>query len=124
MAKRKTDGLNGVADLYALRQLAEKNLAPDDDGFRQQYPKLFSILSDQKVSETQLIDPPTLTLRNAAGDWQLSLSVPGLRMYRDVLGSTFQDALQRLETDLANNPAGWRVNTKKPVSLRELKKQK
>lgn len=123
MAKRRTEGLNGVSELYMMRQLAERNQPPDDPEFAALYPKLFSILSDVKISESQLIDPPILSIRNAAGDWLLSLSVPGLRMYGDALGSTFQAALANLEARLANPDQFWKVNVKKPVIARDVKRK-
>lgn len=124
MARRKNPELNGVADLYMLRQLAERNQAPDDPDFGQKYPRLFSILSDNRISEDKLIDPPILSVKNAAGDWQVSLSVPGLRMYGEVLAGTFLEALDLLERRLAEGSFPWKVNTKKAVLAREVKKSR
>lgn len=124
MAKRKRQELNGVADLYLLRQLAERNTAPDDEEFKSKYPKLFSLLSDNRISENQLIDPMVLSIKNAAGDWQIALSCPGLRMYGERLAPTFAEALQALETALCDGSPFWKVNTKKPVASREVKTKK
>jgi hypothetical protein len=121
MAKRKREQLNGVADLYLVRQLAEKHQAPDDDAFRSSYPKMFSILSDVRISEDQVIDPPILSVKNSCGDWSLSLSVPGLRMYGEVLASTFTEALALAEARLAAGDFPWKVNTKKKVVARKVK---
>jgi len=120
MAKRSED-LNGVAALYRARQLAEQCVAPSDDAFRDKYPNLFSLLTNAQVTENKVVDGAFLRVSNSAGDWLLALGVPALGAFAEVMSSTFDAGLVKLETALATGNIGWRFNLKRSAKVRSLR---
>lgn len=124
MGKKTAGELNGVAKLFEMRQAAEQNVAPSDEVFREKYPHLFSILTDNRISETQVFDGCSMTIRNSTGDWAISLSAGGLRMYGTILARTIEEGLAEANLRLGNTTFPWKVDQRKRVNVRELKKQK
>lgn len=121
MAGKRTPEVNGVAGLYELRRLAERGTVPCDDTFRERWPYLFSILVNNRIDDKRWTEPLRLSVQNANGDWQISLSSPGLSGYVSTLASTFDDGLTKLDRGLADGTLKWSFNLKRAARARESK---
>jgi hypothetical protein len=113
-----------LEELYRLRQRAEENSPPQDEAFAARWPHLFALLSSNGIGDGKYVDGCSLTLRNASGDWRIGVSCPGLRMYGDILGSTFEGTMQALEEQLAQGRFAWKVDVRKSCRTREDKAKK
>lgn len=117
---KRIEQLNGIAALYRARQLAELGTAPTDDGFRERYPNLFSLLTNSKVDDRTVADGAFLRLSNASGDWVLSVGVPSIGAYAEVMSQTFEAGIAKLEANLAAGNVDWRFNLKRRPRIRKL----
>lgn len=113
MAKPEKPTVNGLSDIYRMRQLAERGIVPTDDSFREQYPALFSILVNNRIDEKHWTEPAKLSISNAAGDWSFGLSAPGLGGFTEVLARTIPEGFALLDVGLANGSLKWRFNLKR-----------
>jgi hypothetical protein len=122
MSDKATSSVNGLARLKDLRSAYDRHQQPNDPDFEKKLPHVYSVLSDVRVSEKSMIEPPILILKNLGGQWSLTLIVGGLGMSGEVLGNTMAEALAELDRQLVANPKFWRVNAKRKVKLREIPK--
>lgn len=120
MAKPRPD-LNGVAALYRARALVERGIVPNDDSFRQRCPSIFGYLTQNTVGEGQVIDGSFLRVSVSAGDWCVSLGIPALGAYCEVLAATVDEGLAKLDSALATGAAAWRWSVKRKARVREVK---
>jgi hypothetical protein len=123
MASKERPALNGISALYKQRLEVERGIVPADDAFRERYPAVFAYLTQTAISATKVIDGSYLRFTSNAGDWCASLGVPALGAFADVLASTFNEALDRLEGSLASGKCDWRWSVKRRPRLRDLRKE-
>jgi hypothetical protein len=121
MAKAKAGDLNGVAELYKARKLIDQGIAPCDVEFSKLYPHLFSLLTNNRIDDKHVIDPPCVRVSNASGDWCFSLAVMSLGMFGEVLVNEWAQGLPELERKLTEGKGFWRPNQKRKPKLRDSK---
>jgi hypothetical protein len=116
--------LNGVAALYKARQLAERGVIPSDEAFAKAYPSLFSLLTNSAIDERRSVDGTSLRVSNSAGDWCLTLAVPALGAYAEVLSKTWNDGLAKLDSALSSGSIEWRFNLRRSARIRKQQEEK
>jgi hypothetical protein len=117
--ERKSPEVNGLADVYALRRKAERGVVPCDEGFRKQYPSLFSVLTNNRLDDKHWTEPARLSLQNDHGDWAVGLAAPGLGGFTSVLAPTLEAGLALLDEGLCLGTLHWRFNLKRSGKARK-----
>lgn len=122
----KEDRGEGIVDrLVARLSNGLDDLLPDDPEFAQKYPHLWAFLTCRVLGDGRTKERAKLMLQIREGDWAITLSDAALRCSYPALGSTVQDALDRLEAILRDPdalPVRWKKHSMKLTEAAEEKR--
>ncbi len=124
MAQKKQLETNGVAELFLTRQKLLAGTAPCDEDFSQRFPKLFSLLTNLAIDESQASEPTSLRITNNGGDWLVSVYVPGGGCSRSVQVRTMAEAFLALEAAVGTGPQDWKYDLRHEPKVRKVRPPK
>ena len=100
--------MSKVTDAFGQVGRTADGRAATDEGFAQEYPVLFEMLTSQEVIEGKPRKVCTMTVVCEDGQWKTGLRERDRDVSLWVSGGTYLESLQALEKALNERPVAWR----------------